>query len=48
MARGEELETSIKLAKLYVAGAMENSINLGHGPGPLNHFYHFYVFGEVQ
>jgi hydroxymethylpyrimidine/phosphomethylpyrimidine kinase len=48
LARGEELINSVKLAKLYVAGAMENSINLGQGPGPLNHFYHFYVFGETQ
>ncbi|MDR1677554.1 MAG: bifunctional hydroxymethylpyrimidine kinase/phosphomethylpyrimidine kinase [Deltaproteobacteria bacterium] len=47
-ARGEDLYNSIKISKNYVVGAMDNSINLGHGPGPLNHFYHFYVFGELQ
>ncbi|MDR1309884.1 MAG: bifunctional hydroxymethylpyrimidine kinase/phosphomethylpyrimidine kinase [Deltaproteobacteria bacterium] len=48
LARGEDLENSIRLAKMYVAGAMENSVDLGGGPGPLNHFYPFYVFGEKQ
>jgi hydroxymethylpyrimidine/phosphomethylpyrimidine kinase len=48
LARGEDLESSIKVSKLYVTGALENSINLGHGAGPLNHFYHFYAFGQSQ
>ncbi|MDR1657255.1 MAG: bifunctional hydroxymethylpyrimidine kinase/phosphomethylpyrimidine kinase [Deltaproteobacteria bacterium] len=46
LARGESLEEAIKLAKLFVTGGLKNSIVLGQGPGPLNHFFHFYNFGE--
>ncbi|MDR2443238.1 MAG: bifunctional hydroxymethylpyrimidine kinase/phosphomethylpyrimidine kinase [Deltaproteobacteria bacterium] len=48
MARGESLEEAVKLAKLFVAGALATSIKLGRGPGPLNHFYHFYNYTEVK
>lgn len=44
MARGEALEEACHLAKRYVTGAMMRSIDLGRGPGPLNHFHHFYNF----
>jgi hydroxymethylpyrimidine/phosphomethylpyrimidine kinase len=42
MARGESLEEAVKLAKHYVTGGLADSIDLGSGPGPLNHFHHFY------
>jgi hydroxymethylpyrimidine/phosphomethylpyrimidine kinase len=44
MARGEKLEEAARLAKHYVIGGLVNSIDLGAGPGPLNHFHHFYNF----
>jgi hydroxymethylpyrimidine/phosphomethylpyrimidine kinase len=46
LARGEVMEAAISLAKKYVAGGMIHSIDLGNGPGPLNHFFHFYLFGK--
>ncbi|MDR2368133.1 MAG: bifunctional hydroxymethylpyrimidine kinase/phosphomethylpyrimidine kinase [Deltaproteobacteria bacterium] len=46
LALGKDLESSVKYAKLYVAGALENSIDLGQGPGPLNHFFNYYRYGE--
>jgi hydroxymethylpyrimidine/phosphomethylpyrimidine kinase len=42
MARGEDLEEAAHLAKQYVTGGLRRSIDLGSGPGPLNHFHHFY------
>ncbi|MDR0355965.1 MAG: bifunctional hydroxymethylpyrimidine kinase/phosphomethylpyrimidine kinase [Deltaproteobacteria bacterium] len=46
LARGETLEDSIRLAKTFVAGAMTNSVDLGKGHGPLNHFYPYYIYGK--
>ena len=39
LAKGENLEKSISLAKEYLTGALEAMLNLGHGSGPLNHSY---------
>ncbi|QCX33542.1 bifunctional hydroxymethylpyrimidine kinase/phosphomethylpyrimidine kinase [Caloramator sp. E03] len=33
---------AVKNAKEYINGAIENSIELGHGVGPVNHFYSLY------
>ncbi|MDR1298365.1 MAG: bifunctional hydroxymethylpyrimidine kinase/phosphomethylpyrimidine kinase [Deltaproteobacteria bacterium] len=48
LARGEDLEGAVRLAKTYVAGAMEASVDLGRGPGPLNHFFPYYVYGKLS
>jgi hydroxymethylpyrimidine/phosphomethylpyrimidine kinase len=49
MAKGETLEEAVRLAKDYVIGGLFHSIDLGGGPGPLNHFHRFYNFkGEGQ
>jgi len=45
LASGLDLADSVAKAKKYVSEALNNSINLGRGPGPLNHFYKFYEIG---
>ena len=42
VAKGFAVLESVKLAKEYINGAIENSIELGHGVGPTNHFYNLY------
>ncbi|MCS7083383.1 MAG: bifunctional hydroxymethylpyrimidine kinase/phosphomethylpyrimidine kinase [Aquificaceae bacterium] len=42
LAMGQELKQAIKEAKHYTHGAIEHSIGIGSGHGPLNHFWHFY------
>lgn len=37
LAQGETLETSVRMAKEYVRGAMSTGLTLGHGNGPLDH-----------
>lgn len=39
LAKGYELETSIKKAKDYISGALLSMLNLGSGSGPLNHAF---------
>lgn len=44
LASGLTLREAVSRAKEYVAGGLRHSINLGHGPGPLNHFHRYYHF----
>ena len=39
LAKGKGIKDSVKLAKEYVTGAIEDGLNLGGGRGPLNHMY---------
>ena len=39
MARGESVEVAVEKAKAYLTGAIMAGLNLGNGPGPLNHMY---------
>ncbi len=39
LAKGESLEQSVRLAKAYLTGALKQGLNLGRGPGPLDHLY---------
>jgi hydroxymethylpyrimidine/phosphomethylpyrimidine kinase len=39
LAAGQTLETAVRAAKDYVAGAMRSGIPLGAGHRPLNHFW---------
>lgn len=39
LARNFDLKDAIKRAEMYVLGALKNSITLGVGNGPLNHFW---------
>lgn len=42
IAKGNTVLEAVKKAKDYINGAIENSIDLGHGVGPTNHFYNLY------
>ncbi|MDS1029265.1 bifunctional hydroxymethylpyrimidine kinase/phosphomethylpyrimidine kinase [Bacillota bacterium LX-D] len=42
VAKGYSALEAVKLAKEYINGAIEHSIELGHGVGPTNHFYRLY------
>lgn len=39
LAHGNDLETSIELAKKYISGALRDMLDLGKGSGPLNHMW---------
>jgi len=39
LARGEEFYEAVSRAKSFVQGAIENSLELGRGHGPLNHMW---------
>lgn len=39
LAKGNELYSSIKMAKSYISSALEYGLDLGKGSGPLNHSF---------
>lgn len=39
LAKGNSVVDSVKSAKIYVTKAIKNSLNIGKGHGPLNHFW---------
>lgn len=47
-ARGLPALQAARLAKEYINGAIANSIELGHGVGPTNHFYDLYRKAGVE
>jgi hypothetical protein len=47
LARGLDLVQAVRSAKFYVAQAILSGPNLGHGPGPLNHFHRYYFWEET-
>lgn len=42
MALGKTFFEAVTLAKTYVSGAIANSLAIGHGAGPTNHFFDLY------
>ena len=42
LALGHPVEQAVEFAKQYIQTAIEHSISLGHGHGPVNHFYEYY------
>ncbi|MHB8883656.1 MAG: bifunctional hydroxymethylpyrimidine kinase/phosphomethylpyrimidine kinase [Methylovirgula sp.] len=44
LAQGHDLAQAVAAAKLYLQRALEtaDALNVGHGPGPLNHFHGFW------
>lgn len=42
LAKGEAVETAVKMGKEYVTNAIANALEIGKGNGPLHHFYRFY------
>jgi len=39
LAKGDSLEESVKKAKEYISGALLYGLDIGKGPGPLNHAF---------
>lgn len=39
LAKGHDLETAIRMAKVYIEGALSAGLNLGHGNGPVHHMH---------
>ena len=39
LAKGYDLETSIRRAKDYISGALAAMLDLGHGSGPMDHAF---------
>ncbi len=44
LAKGYSLIDSVRMAKEYIQKAIENSLPIGKGHGPLNHMWPFYSF----
>lgn len=42
LAKGLKMEEAIGQAKKYITAVIKNSIDIGQGPGPTNHFYYFW------
>ena len=42
LAKGDNVEHAVAAAKAYVTKALQNSYALGHGHGPVHHFYRFW------
>ena len=42
LAKGDSVEHAVAAAKAYVTKALQNSYPLGHGHGPVHHFYRFW------
>ena len=41
LALGDTLPKAIKHAKKYLTGALKAQLNLGHGSGPMDHFWKY-------
>ncbi len=41
LALGNSIKEAVRLSKIYITEAIENSFDIGHGVGPVNHFYKF-------
>ena len=39
LAKGYDLETSVRNAKAYISGALSAMLDLGKGSGPMNHAF---------
>ncbi|AVP54288.1 bifunctional hydroxymethylpyrimidine kinase/phosphomethylpyrimidine kinase [Clostridium tetani] len=48
LALGYTLEESVKRAKDYIQIAIEHSLDIGKGVGPINHFYELYNQVEID
>lgn len=41
LALGYEIKGAVALSKIYITEAIKNSFDIGHGVGPVHHFYKF-------
>ena len=39
LAHGKDLSDAIRSAKVYITGAIQHALDIGHGHGPTNHFF---------
>ena len=39
LAHGKNLVDAIETAKVYISGAIQHALNIGHGHGPTHHFF---------
>ncbi|SFR80435.1 bifunctional hydroxymethylpyrimidine kinase/phosphomethylpyrimidine kinase [Anaeromicropila populeti] len=46
LANGKTIYEAVRSAKEYVAGAIQNALEIGKGHGPTNHFYKYYELEE--
>ena len=44
LARGEDMETAVRLGKDYITGAIQAgaAYEIGRGNGPVHHFFRFF------
>jgi len=42
IAKGIDFFNAVSYAKAYITGAIEHSLELGHGHGPVDHFFNFH------
>jgi hydroxymethylpyrimidine/phosphomethylpyrimidine kinase len=44
LARGEDLESAVRHAKVFISAAIAaaDRLDVGHGHGPIHHFHRFY------
>ncbi|HEX7063464.1 MAG TPA: bifunctional hydroxymethylpyrimidine kinase/phosphomethylpyrimidine kinase [Bacillales bacterium] len=48
LANGQDVNGSVRGAKLYITTAIENSLDIGNGHGPTHHFYELYKKAGVK
>ncbi|MGO0804698.1 bifunctional hydroxymethylpyrimidine kinase/phosphomethylpyrimidine kinase, partial [Clostridioides difficile] len=41
LALGYEITEAVNLSKIYITEAIKRSFDIGHGVGPVHHFYKF-------
>ncbi len=46
LAKGLEFFNAVTDAKAYISGAIEHSLEIGHGHGPVDHFFNFHERAE--
>ena len=39
LAHGKDLIDAVRTAKVYITGAIQHALDIGHGHGPTNHFF---------
>ena len=42
LAKGDNVQNSVAAAKAFVTKALQESYNIGHGQGPVHHFYRYW------
>jgi hydroxymethylpyrimidine/phosphomethylpyrimidine kinase len=48
LARGVPLLTAVRRAKAYLTGALQHSLSIGQGSGPVGHFWHLTYPADVS